>query len=133
QKELCEVLKDKADLGVRLRYTYQTKDRQGLLVLANETIPAVLKSLDRFFAAFERQWMRENKSFGFEIQCLRIGGLSKRLEFIRRVLLSYLAGEQEMIEELEQMRKPFHYLNRTDIDTLRYHMWSDMVSAGVIG
>lgn len=130
---LCEVLKEKAALGIRLRSAYQENNREALLALAEETIPSVLKNLERFFNAFEKQWMADNKSFGFEVQCLRLGGLTKRLEYTRRVLISYLTGEQDRIEELKQPLKPFHYFNESSLYSQRYHMWRDMVTPGVMG
>ena len=54
-----------------------------------------------FAKAFEKQWFIENKTCGFDVQDLRLGGLIRRLDACRRRLLDYSAGKTDRIEELE--------------------------------
>jgi len=65
------------------------------------------KRTDEFFAAFAAQWSRVNKQFGFEVQCARLGGVKQRLAYCRGRLLSYLNGETDRLEELEEELLPF--------------------------
>ena len=65
-----------------------------------------------FYVAFEKQWKRENKSFGFEIQTIRIGGLDRRLADTARILKQYANGELACIEELEETYQPFCYFEK---------------------
>lgn len=56
---------------------------------------------DAFYYAFRRQWMKENKPQGFDVQDIRIGALLLRLRHCRERLEDYAAGRISTIEELE--------------------------------
>lgn len=132
QAKLCSVLQHKADLGKRIKSAYDQKDRTQLSQIEKEEIPQVLKALESFYQAFEAQWVKENKTFGFEVQCIRIGGLQKRLEFAQRQLKAYTCGEIEEIEELEVTRKAFNYFTEQDLNKLNYNLWHHIVSPSAI-
>lgn len=132
-QRLCEVLKRKADLGIRIREAYEKKDTSTLLYIAQTDIPQIQCSLMRLYEAFDRQWKKENKSFGFEIQTIRFGGLNQRLEDARQQLEKYVTKEIESIEELDEEIRPFHYFEKNNIEELNYNLWSDIVSPSVIG
>ncbi len=97
---LCLVLSDKYELGVRTRAAYQSGDKAELLRLANEEYCRIEKNLEGFIEAFERQWLRENKPFGLEVQHQRLGGVLLRVGACRRRLLDYLEGRIDSIPEL---------------------------------
>lgn len=99
---LCELLADKCDLTIKMREAYQKGDRETLAYIAEETIPVIMVELTRFIDTFRRQWYRENKTFGFATQDVRLGGLLQRLEAAQERLTGYLDGVYEKIEELEQ-------------------------------
>ncbi len=101
EARLCEVLYIKYALGKRTRAAYKAGDREALLSLANDEYPRLVKALKRFYASYRRQWFRENKSIGFEVQDLRIGGVIQRVESCRAILLNYLSGKCDGIDELE--------------------------------
>ena len=132
-QRLCEVLKRKADLGIRIREAYENSDTAALLSIAKRDIPQIRCSLARLYEAFDRQWKKENKSFGFEIQTIRFGGLNQRLEDVRQQIERYAAKEIDSIEELEEEIRPFHYFEKNNIEELNYNLWSDIVSPSVIG
>ena len=98
---LADVLAIKYDLGIRTRAAYKAGDKDALRKLANEDYATVKKRIERFAAAFEKQWMAENKPFGFEIQHARLGGLVMRTDACRRRILDYVNGKLEKIDELE--------------------------------
>ena len=100
-RALCRVLEVKFDLGVRTREAYLSQDRETLAQLI-PVYDELLVRIDGFYDVFRQQWMRDNKSFGFDVQDLRIGGLIQRVKHCRLTLQAYLAGELERIEELEQ-------------------------------
>jgi hypothetical protein len=133
QSKLCMVLQHKADLGKRIKDSYDRKDRTQLSKIEMEEIPLIIEELDHFYHAFETQWEKENKPFGFEVQCIRIGGLEKRLEYVKRQIKAYVSGEKERIEELEVKREEFHYFNEKDINKLNYNLWHDIVSPSDVG
>lgn len=130
---LCKVLKQKADLGIRIRKAYTEGQKEALEAIATEEIPKLRADLDAFYEAFEKQWKTESKSFGFEIQTIRIGGLDRRLADTARQLKQYAAGELPEIAELAEAYLPFSYFEKNEIRQLNYNLWSDIVSPSVIG
>ena len=131
-QKLCEVLAVKADLGVRLKKAYDAKDIETINVLVRQEFPRLTALLKEFYNAFSAQWHRENKSFGFEVQCIRLGGLISRVEYARERLELYAAHRLDKILELEQERKPFAYFDDLDPDRLIYNLWSVIVSPSVV-
>ena len=133
QASLCRVLQDKANLGMVIRAAYGAGDREKLREIAGEAIPQLLEKLDRFYQDFRKQWMSENKAFGFEVQSLRIGGLRQRILEVQQRLEEYLSGELAEIDELEKPVLPFAYCEGADVTTLDYNRWNYIVTTAVIG
>lgn len=133
QRQLCRVLSHKAALSRTIYEAYHAQDRGCLQRLAQEEMPQLLADLGAFRQVFRRQWMQDNKPFGFEVQTIRLGGLEARLQEVRGVLLQYLNGELSCIEELEAPRIPFSYFEEQDLEKLNYNLWSVIVTPGVIG
>ena len=133
QASLCRVLQDKANLGTVIRTAYDAGDREKLRDIAEEAIPQLLRKLDRFYQDFRKQWMSENKAFGFEVQSLRIGGLRQRILEVQQRLEEYLSGEIAEIDELEKPVLPFAYCEGADVTTLDYNRWNYIVTTAVIG
>ncbi len=104
---LCDLLTEKSDCSVRIRRAYRADDRETLRAIAEREIPLMLQKLSAFMNAFRDQWYRENKTFGFEVQELRLGGVRERWESVAERLLGYLGGKYDRIEELEQEQLPF--------------------------
>lgn len=131
-ERLCEVLSLKAKLGVELKAAYDKNDRQMLLEIKDAVLPRLINELDSFYESFFHQWHKENKSFGFEVQSIRIGGLKTRTEYVQKRIEQYLRGEILKIEELEIPRKPFSYFETTDLNKLIYNLWSVIVTPSII-
>ena len=120
---LADVLSVKAELGKRIRAAYGKGDKENLRRIAKGDIPALLQKLDVYYAAYERQWMKENKPFGFEVQNIRLGGLRSRIEYAGRTIERYLSGALKTIGELEEPQQPFGYSpaqNEDDYQITRY-------------
>ena len=81
---------------------YAEKDRKTLGEVADGVIPRVASELKKLWQQHRRVWMAQNKPFGFEVQCIRYGGLILRLEEVGLRIREYLSGEVEQIEELEE-------------------------------
>lgn len=132
QTALCQVLELKAELGKKLRLAYKTGDKAALEVLASDTMPELCRRMERLYTAMETQWLTENKSFGFEVLCIRIGGLRQRLAYTAKMIERYLAGEIAQIEELEMDYLPYAYSKAYEEEantrTLAYNLWRNMVS-----
>lgn len=105
--KLCDVLAIKYELGLRTRAAYEAGDKAALKRLAENDYGKVAELIGVYAEAFEKQWMRENKPHGFDVQDLRIGGLLRRTDSCRRRLLDYVNGEIDRIEELEEALLPF--------------------------
>ena len=97
----CEFLARKAELGNRLRAAYTAGDRAALAKIAEE-IPETIERLDVFHTTFRKNFTKENKPFGFQIQDVRFGTMRARLLYTREILLAYLSGEADRIYELEE-------------------------------
>ena len=101
QAKLCDVLAIKYELGMKTRAAYANGDKEELRHLAEVDYAKVIKLADSFANAFEKQWFIENKTCGFDVQDLRLGGLIRRLGACRKRLLDYVKGSVDRIEELE--------------------------------
>lgn len=96
---LCEVLSQKAELGNHLRRAYQTGNREELVRLSLD-IQILLEKLNEFHHVFRKNWLIENKIFGFDVQDIRIGALKARITYTSEVLNDYLNGKVATIPEL---------------------------------
>ena len=63
----------------------------------------LVSKLEILYRAFEKQWMAENRSHGFDAQDIRLGGLMRRVTHCRERLSQYLDGQIETLEELEEL------------------------------
>ena len=100
--KLAAVFATKYELGVKTRAAYKAGDKAELLRLAKEDYTLLYKQVNAFLIAFRKQWYAENKTYGFDCQELRVGGVAVRVDSCKRRLLDYCAGKIEKIEELEE-------------------------------
>ncbi|MBQ8495907.1 MAG: beta-N-acetylhexosaminidase [Clostridia bacterium] len=121
---LCSVLEIKFALGKRTRTLYENGDKEGLRKLAETEYTNLLPRLEDFYRTYRKQWYTVNKSYGFEIQDIRLGGLSRRIQNCKEILISYANGEIDRIEELEEQPLP---MKDTYITS-----WAEMVSANIV-
>ena len=100
--KLCLLMSRKCDLSIRIRNAYLANDKDILADLAANEIPLVSAYLESYGDALRKQWYAENKTYGFSVQEIRLGTLQERLKSTKLRIESYLAGEIEHIEELEE-------------------------------
>lgn len=105
--DLLNLLKDKVDLGVRIRKAYKSKNLDELNELVSKVIPQVIEEVDVFKESCKERWYKENKSFGFEVIDGRLGFLKNRLLTAIDLVSKYLAGSIEQIDELEEEILPY--------------------------
>ena len=98
---LCRALEIKANLGQKTRAAYQQGQKDVLADLVTQ-YQELSRRLRVFFEAFRKQWFLENKPFGFDVQNIRLGGLMNRVEHCTCLLMQYLDGKLEKIDELEE-------------------------------
>lgn len=127
---LCSILAVKCDLGTRLYQAYQAKDVDAIKTIANTDIPSVIANLEQFIDVFRRQWYRENKTFGFVTQEIRLGGLLERMRSVKQRLESFLNGTIDRIEELEYAPVPL--LAKQQGKYVKLNTWHKDVTAGVL-
>jgi hypothetical protein len=132
--KLSHVLELKCDLGIRLKKAYDDRDLELLGQIAETDCPELLRRIEAFHEAFRSQWYQENKSFGFDVQDLRIGGLKERVRAVIWRIENYLQGNCDRIEELEEERLPLDDRENPGYRTLPlYHNdWRSIVTASVL-
>ena len=130
-RALCAFLSVKADLGIRTRAAYLSGDKKAAKALCAD-YDAALERLDAFYAAYEQQWMHENKPQGFDVIDLRIGGQRQRLLHCRDRLLAYAEGRLDRIEELEEPVLDCCCEEKADGQAMRAIFWHEIASANVI-
>ena len=113
-------------MGARTRDAYGKGDKSALHKLT-EAYSETIKRIDEFFKAFSVQWHKDNKPFGFEVQCQRIGGLKERLAYCKSRIVDYLDGGVKTIPELEEKLLP--YYPYPDHNDLFMGEWQRIVSA----
>lgn len=131
---LCNVLEVKSTLSLDIRKAYADGDKETLLSIANERIPEILLRLDEFEDAFRGQWYRENKTFGFDVQELYLGGQKEQLRCAALRLNNYAEGIIDRIEEVEQPALDF-YCHPEDRGVWRHidaFNWGSIVSVNRI-
>ncbi|MDF2801389.1 MAG: hypothetical protein K0S61_1292 [Anaerocolumna sp.] len=129
---LCRVLELKANLGVTLKKAYDLHDVEELKLIKDKVLPVLNQRLKEFYNSYFEQWHHDNKSFGFEVQCIRLGGLTNRVEYVIKRLEQYLDKNISKIEELEIDRKPFSYFETKNLDKLIYNLWNVIVTPSVM-
>ena len=97
---LVKVLEIKATISKKVRAAYQLKDNEKLTTLLCD-FDELENRLSAFHEAFYIMWHKENKTFGWEIQDARLGGVIQRVKTCKRRISDYLSGRLESLEELE--------------------------------
>ncbi len=130
--KLSQAVSAKCDIGIKIRTAYKSRNKAALSECSAE-LRRIHGLVYEFYLAFERQWMHENKAFGFEIQDIRIGGVMTRLLHCAERLDRYVDGLDERIEELEA--EQLDVRGSRDAMTherkyIRYNKWPEIVTAG---
>ena len=126
---LCEVLAVKYELGVKTRWSYQHRRKWDLLLYGSRDYTYLPALIRKYGDALEKQWLAENKSYGFDVQEVRLAGLIARVESCKRRLLELSDGRITRIEELECEILPFGGNARGE--SVRYQSYRENVTAGV--
>jgi len=127
---LFSVLALKAELGIRLKAAYDNGNRTFLQEAVSSILPSVIERTEYFRECVEKQWMKENKPFGFEVQDIRIGGLLQRLKTAQRRIEAYISGAVETLPELEEVRLPIADLQSDEFTF--FNNWRHTVSASLL-
>ncbi len=130
-KALSDVLSIKCDLGLRLRKAYTEGDKKTLSSIVDD-FTTLEDLLEKFYNAVKKQWHIENRSFGFEVLDLRLGGLMTRTRHCKERLEEYLNGETEIIDELEQPMLDLQCRELEESEPVLMNRWSRAVTVGYL-
>lgn len=130
-EKLTKVLALKCDIGLSTRNAYKSGDKK-LLETVLSRYDETLEALEDFYKCFERQWMWENKSHGFDVQDLRLGGLQQRIRHCKMILERYVHGEEQRIEELEEPLLDAYCREGDDAGSICGGMWENVVTTNKI-
>lgn len=97
---LCDALSVKAELGIKTRNAYLSKDKKSLLSLLNIYEEAA-KRIDNFRMTYRKVWMIENTPYGWDYHEKKLGGLIFRIRDCALRIKEYLDGIVDNIPELE--------------------------------
>lgn len=120
--DLCKLLSVKYDLGVRIRAAYKSGDKGAIAALLPDCKKTITRT-EAFYEAFETQWYKECKPFGFEVQDARIGGVIQRLKHAKKRLDDYIQGKIDKIDELEAEVRPFDNDEKFNGKSICYNSW----------
>ena len=123
---LALVLSQKADLGIRIKSAYDFQDLSTLREISQRIIPNILENLGIMKSLREELWMCQAKPFGYELLDIKLGGVEARLKSHIRRIESYVSGDVNRLEELEQERLP--YWPDSGRTELRENLWNRIVS-----
>ena len=91
----------------------------------------IVKDLvQKFLAAYRKQWDIENKPFGFEVTDGRIGFLLQRIDTAILKLKEYLEGKTESIPELNEEVLPYNAY--PDDEAHCFNPWAEIASVNKI-
>lgn len=126
---LSEVLSLKGDMGIRLKKAYDSGDVKTLEYIADTQIPECCNNIEELGLQREKIWMTSCKPFGFELLDIRIGSAALRLRSAARRIHAYLAGQTDRIEELEEPRLLYRYLEEGKTKGLCWEsFWQNIIS-----
>ena len=63
--------------------------------------------METFYECYEKQWMKDNKAVGFDVQDIRIGGMIARIAHCTKRLEKFVDGEIANIDELDNVQLDF--------------------------
>lgn len=101
QAKYADFLEINWHLSLDIKKAYKEDNKEELKNICDNVIPKALEALEVFEKAFNKQWHKYYKPFGFEVQQLRIGGILLRFKDTRERIYEYLNGEISRLEELE--------------------------------
>ena len=133
ESELCYVLYNKYELGVRTRLAYQAGDKATLKELCDNQYAQGILHLEKFHECVKKWWFTDNKGYGFEVIDTRLGGVTRRFKTCKERLEKYIEGELDKIEELEEDIQDYEVFGRLmNGSKTSYGLWRATITANNI-
>jgi hypothetical protein len=99
---LARYLAAKIELRLALDEAYPSRDRAKLVALAARAT-RMARMTEQLLESFRRQWLRRNRSQGFEHMETRLGGLRQRYVSLALALRGLVSGASQSIPELDEI------------------------------
>lgn len=98
---LSDLLYYKYGIGIEIRKAYKENDKLKLRKCI-KNLNTCVKKLNILISTYRKQWLKENKPHGLEIQEIRLGGLLARLNGCKLRLQDYIDEKIDKIDELDE-------------------------------
>ena len=116
---LCKFAKIKIEYSKNVYKEYDDRKMDKSIELLTE-MNVLLKQFEQLY---RKQWYIDNKSFGYEIFCIKIGGLIQRNNVAIELLLDYQNGKIKNIEELDNRNKIKHGFGASYKDLVTFNIF----------
>lgn len=107
EKALCEYLSVRAELGLKIKRAYDSRDMAALKKIIGD-MPEIISATEKFGEIYGEYYLTFAKSFGKETWDIRFGGLCARLKYVAKTLQSFIDGKINSIAELDEERLPIN-------------------------
>ena len=102
--KVFDYLAVKTEIAENLVPAYKRGDKIALAAIANEKLPLLKKKINAVHEAHRKSWFHTYKALGWGNLDIRYAGVAARCDSARRMLLDYLNGKTDILEELEEER-----------------------------
>lgn len=120
--DVVELLRLKAEAGIKITKAYREGDRATLEYFAKERLPEIKAAMEKLRAFHRSYFFKHSKPLGWDVRDFRYGGIITRTETAIYQLTEYLEGRLERIDELEVERLDFNSQKG-----IPYYMWHNKV------
>jgi hypothetical protein len=101
---VMDYLATKTYIAENLVPAYKSGDKELLRRIAEELLPLLKEKTVAVHASHKNAWLKNNKVIGWANMDVRYGGVASRCDTAQMLILSYLNGETDGLEELEEER-----------------------------
>ncbi len=101
--QLLKILKDKCDIGIRLKEAYQERDLKRLGELV-DTLSLIVADIELLRNMRMKLWFENNKPFGYEEVNNRLGAAAAAAKLAHSRLTDFINGDIIRLEEFEEER-----------------------------
>lgn len=106
--KVANVLSLKAEVGLKLKAAYDANNRTVMTEIMSVILPEIKVRMEDLWKHHRDLWFETNKAFGWEIFELRYGSVIARIDTAIKRVSDYLDGKVSNIEELQEIRRPYH-------------------------
>ena len=126
---LANVLRVKCDWHEHSSSAVKNRDTAAAQALV-DSVEDILEKLSHLKSVWRKLWESSNRTYGFEVIDLRIGGLAARFHTARERMQAFASGHTDDIPELSETILPYIRLNNGEL--FGSYAYGEIVSAGKI-